>query len=277
MLFTAGILCRTAAAGKLAGRECHVTEKVARAAWLLAGTLLIRYTVIGSGDQELGRPLDTEHGKQTKRDVKTVTILPVANAVHTALLQNILRDIVGRAAGIAIAAAAVTRLNDQGTKHHRLYRLYNGGGQIVRSFRAGPRCAAIGLGITAEDADVPLTAKQNNAFIHYGNTVKALRSAHAGAGLQLHMNIEACRDLIKATVELDGVDLDICPKDLCTDNTNRTPNVIQQLLAGIAYIHTGIFITISITARIQNAEGINADGLSSAGGGAARVAGTSVL
>jgi hypothetical protein len=83
------------------------------------------------------------------------------------------------------------------------------------------------------------------------------------------MDIEACRDLVKASIKLDWVNRDICPKNFGTYDTHSTANMIKQFLPGLRNVYAGILIAVSITARIQYALGINADGLSSTGGGAA--------
>ena len=83
------------------------------------------------------------------------------------------------------------------------------------------------------------------------------------------MNIEARRNLIKTAIKLNRVNRDICPKNFGTYYAHGATGMVKQILPRLTNINASIFIAVSVAARIQHAIGIDADGLSSAGGGAA--------
>lgn len=54
---------------KFGYREGHFTEKTARIVFLGGDTFLVRYAIIGGGDEVLGGPLDANDRKDTECDV----------------------------------------------------------------------------------------------------------------------------------------------------------------------------------------------------------------
>ena len=262
---------------ELSCRESHIAEQAARIVRLARNTFLVRNRVIGRGNQVLRRALNAEYRKKTKRNVQTIAVIGIANILYAAQLTNVVRDIVAGAAGIAARAVAGIWLDNQRAEHHRLNRFDNGGRRIGRMVRSTPGRATVGIGIAAEDVHVTLSTVQNDLFIQHSDAAEFLRSAAAYADFKANLDIEAGRYLIEASVKLDRINRDVGPKDFGTYNVHSRTASVEQLLTATAEINARVLVAISVAARIEHVTCVDANGFSSAAGGAARVTGASVV
>ena len=127
MLFSVAAVIRlgcTTGAGEFARRECHCTEKAAGVCRLGTTAIFIGYAVIGCGDEELCRTFNAEYGKETKRDIETVSVYRIDEVAERVLVKQFARDVVHRAGTVA-STRAIARLNSANTEHNRLNGLYN--------------------------------------------------------------------------------------------------------------------------------------------------------
>lgn len=269
------LLNGSATAAKFSCRKRHITEQATRIARLAASALLIRNTIIRGCDKILRGAFNAEYREKPKRNVQAATVI-IGKPIKTALLANARRNLIAGAAGIASAVAVVSFQNGR-SENDGLNRFYNRDRQIGRATCRHASVTGCVLRITAEDTHIALAAVKHDLFIQHGNTVKFLCTAVARTGLQVNLYVKARRDLIKPAVKLDRVDRDICPKNFGAHHANGRANAIQNVSTRIIQIDARVFVAILITTRIEYTVGVDTNGISSAGGGAPRITGASVL
>lgn len=246
---------------KLVHRERHPAEKAARIVLVLCGTFFIGHAIIGSGDQILRRALNANDREYPKRDEKLVPFFTVVKrTTHTG--DHALGDL---AAATAAAAAIAPRLRNASRKenrvHHLNHPLRNVGAVILRIAEITRTYRGIAA-VNVHVADAPV---ENDLFLNDGNTAEFLVSTDTHAGFHIHLDIEADGYLIEALVKSDRIHPDVGPKDLGAFRTN-IGDTIHNILPEGRKKYADVLVTIAVTARIQNAECIDANGFPFCGG-----------
>ena len=84
-------------------------------------------------------------------------------------------------------------------------------------------------------------------------------SVQADAGLEDELDVEADVDGVEAAVELDGVDADVGPGDAGILDP-YLGGVLDDILSQIGQEDADVLEAVAVTAGVQNAVGLHADG-----------------
>ena len=249
-----GIAVGSRSSPKARHGERNGSEKVAGG--ILAGTaaLLIRHTIIGSLNEKLSRSYDPDHGKNTEgyvycRSCISRADLAVKNSVYH------VRQIVA----LATASATASTFLDLSAENDRLHRLHDGSRIIVAYGIKIAYIAIVIVGAGGIGGDVALASVKDHGLFKSRDALKRLTSADAEARLELKKNVISYVYLIKAVIERNLVNADVCPKYLSTLSL-YVGRGGENFLSVACKIYTGILEAISVTATIQNSLGVYADG-----------------
>lgn len=110
---------------------------------------------------------------------------------------------------------------------------------------------AVLFGIGSEYRNILFAAVKDDLFIESAKTFNLLNSTAANAGFQSYAEIIADSDLIKALIEGNRLDIDVCVDDLNAFTSYRTC-FVDNLLCHIAEMHLYIFKTILVARGIKN-------------------------
>ncbi len=260
---------------KLSHRERHGMEHAARVILLCGHTFLFGNATFGRLNEILCRANDTNDRKDPQRD-REVSSCASAIAFVKGKRRIEARDhCFGQI--LLIAATAAVALSDvfhnAASQKDGRHDLNNGCGGVLFPTVEHGLCTKILAPIPLKDADIALAAVKDHALFQNGDPFQLLRAATTQAGLKCDLYIEADDDRVKASVELNGIDPDIRPNDICTSGADGT-RPLQDLIAEIRKIDAYVFKAITIAAGVQHTVGINANGLAA---GASRRAGKSVF
>lgn len=118
----------------------------------------------------------------------------------------------------------------------------------------------------AEYIYTALTAVKDHALFDDGDSVKLLRPAVSEACLKAELNEKANGYGIKASVEGNGIDPDIHPRDACSLDADRARS-FNYAVSEIGQVDTHVFVTVAVFTRIKNAIGLNTNRFSPSSGG----------
>jgi hypothetical protein len=159
----------------------------------------------------------------------------------------------------ATITAAASGFYHLGRKKHGVYDLDDAHGNVAGTVVEISKIAGTDVGTAAIDRDVTNASVENDAFFRYRNALKLLIAANADASLKRYLDIKANGDLIKAAVELYGLNANVGPKDRSGFRPHRI-RTSDDLLTEVAKINAYVLVAIPITAGIQYAKGIDTDG-----------------
>ena len=162
--------------------------------------------------------LNANDGEEAERDGEYLAVVLVRDpAVQT------IADDLGEIFRAEMAVMAdLAYVKNAGIENERIHDLKNGSGKIVSGTFRMVATAEIRMGgIALEYIDVTFAAVENDLFLHYGNAVGLLRSAHTSADFHGDLDIQSNADLIKASVKGDVVDVDIGAEDLRAFGADR--------------------------------------------------------
>jgi hypothetical protein len=162
----------------------------------------------------------------------------------------------------ATTVAFADTLYNVGSEQYGAYHLYDRRRLIrLSTLGSGTRAKVIAANSMAfEDTDATLTAVKDHSLFKNSNSFQFLRASTAYAGFKYEFNVKANINRVKSAIELNRVDTDIGPNDLCASCSNCS-RVLQDLVSKIRKVYAHVFKAISVSARIQNAVRINAYGL----------------
>ena len=240
-----------------------MAEEVARAAFLCRYAFLVRYGIFDSADEILAGPCDADDGEDADRNGEIASIL--ARVAKCSL--NCTANVGGNITATTATAALGGRFKDLGTKYDGIHNLHNRN-RGVGGAATKLRCAAkIIVGRAFENADIALTAKKNHLLFKYRDSLKFLNSSGADASLEGELDIELDVDGVKAAIEGDGRDVDLCPSDAGVFDAD-VGCVRHDIVAEIGQKYTDVLKAIPIATGVENAVCLDADRVSGGRGGA---------
>ena len=107
----------------------------------------------------------------------------------------------------------------------------------------------------AEDACIAFAAVQNHLLVENGDSFKFLSATVSDARLENQFDEEADIYGIKASVELYGIEADLCLRDAGVLYANRA-GVFYDLLAEIGEKHLYVFKAVTVSARVKYSVGL---------------------
>ena len=248
---------------ELGGGEGHVAEEVARTAFLCRDTLFVGNGIFGGVDKILGGADDTDDGEDADGNGEIAPI--IARIAQCAL--NGAANMLGNVTTTAATAAFVWCFQDLGTKYNGIHHLHNGNRCVGCVATELGRRAKVVVWRASEDADIAFTAEKNDLLFQYRNAFKFLDPSYVDAGFKAKLDIEFDIDGVKAAIEGNGCDVDLCPCDTSTLDTD-VGCVRDNVVAKIRQQHADIFKAIPIPTGVENTVGLNADRVSADRGGA---------
>jgi hypothetical protein len=166
----------------------------------------------------------------------------------------------GKVVGAAATVATIRLdLGYTGVQNDGIYDFYHCRGNILLAAAKLGNCAEVGrFGVTAENADIAFAAVKNNILFDNGDAVKFLGPSGAYASLEGQLDIKANGHGIKTAVETDGIDPHKRPRDArILDADGRS--MFYDFIPDIGKENANVLKTISVTAGVQNAAGLDTD------------------
>ena len=245
--------------------ERHIAKYTARIVLLYGCAFLFGNAVFGCLHQILRRTYDSDHREDAERNRQissTPAILLSASKIQRCIqtCNHGSREIVFVTAAATVAFADT--LHNICSKQDGAYHLYDCRRLIRLTTLGSGTCAKViaANSMALKNADVALTTVKDHSLFKYCNSFQFLRTSTAYAGFKYKFDVKANIDRVKSTVELNRVDTDIGPNDLCASCPNCS-RVLQDLVTKIRKVYAHVFKAIAISAGIQNAVRINAYGL----------------
>jgi hypothetical protein len=234
---------------KLPHRERHFAEYVAGIILLHGSAFLFGNAVLGCLHQILGRTYDANHREDTKRNgqiTSAVTLVKIKGRIKSSAYRF------GKITFLTTATAVTlgNLFHDPGAKNHGIHNLYDCGGNVSLTARGvGRRAKAITLGVTLENVDVALATVKDHPLLQHGNALQLLGTSTTNTSFQAKLYIKANGNRIKASVELDRIQADLCPNDLGALGANGA-RMLQNLISVSRKIHASLLKAIAVTAGI---------------------------
>lgn len=163
------------------------------------------------------------------------------------------------ATAITSASTAVFAANYAACKDDGGYGFHNCRGRIVATFAQNERVAKASCTARTKDGRASFAAVKDDAFIEDGECREAPRCAGANASLVVQANVKAHVDLIKTAVEGNGIHRDGTANDFGIGGAHGC-GVVDDFFAVRRQVDLDILVTISVTARVQNAHRVDANG-----------------
>ena len=126
----------------------------------------------------------------------------------------------GNVTATAATAALGGRFEDLGTKYDGIDDLHNGDRCVGGSTAELGSAAEIVIGRAFENADIALTTKENNLLFQYRDALKFLNTSRTDTSLKAELDIEFDVDGVETAVEGNGGDVDLCPSNAGTFDTD---------------------------------------------------------
>ena len=260
-----GLRYRNVLSAKFCCWERHRAEYAARIVFFDGDTFLFRNAVFGCLNQILCRAHNADNRENAERNGK-ITLAASSLSTAVAKAKRCLKASVYRLGNVSLAAAtaagafADTLYNACSKKNGRddlndCRRLV-----FFVAFLGRATAEVLTHTVAFENADVALATVKDNPFFEYGDAFNLLRASRANASLKYKFYVKTNVNRVKSAVKANRLDIDTRPNDLCTLGANRAC-VLQNFISKIRKINACIFKAIAVAAGIQNATGINADGL----------------
>lgn len=251
--------CRLRA--KLVYGERHGAEYAAGIVLLYSLTFLFGNAIFSRLNQILRGTYDAYDGKDTDRngeEASATLVIKMKRRIEGRY--NRLRQVVFAAASAATVALRRS-FHDLRSKQYGVYDLDDRGGGVLFATGGLGTIAEMTAGIALIDVDVAFTAIEDYALFEDCDSIQLLRSAATDASLDANLDIKANGNRIKATVELNGLNVDIRRNDLGTFCTDRA-RMLQNLVSKIRQVYANVLVAITVPTRIQDSVRVDADGIS---------------
>ena len=238
-------------------------EEMARTAFLCRYTFLVGDGIFHGTDQILTGTCDANDGEDADGYGEIASVLARVAKCSFNCAANMSGNITATTATAALGGC----FKDLGTKYDGIHNLHNGN-RRVGGVTAKLRCTAkIVVGRALENADIALSAEEDNLFLQYRDAFKFLNSAGTDASLKGEFDVKFDVDGVKAAVEGNGRDVDLCPGDAGTFDAD-VGCVRNDIVAEIGQKHTDVLKAIPIATGVENAVCFDADRVSGGRGGA---------
>lgn len=240
--------------------ERHMFEHFAGIVGGGRNTFLFGDGVFRAVDEILRGTFDADDGEEAERDGEHLTVILVGNSA----VQTVANDF-GEIFRMEVAVVAdLAYVKDTGIENEGIHDLENGGGQIVAgSFRMVASAEIRVQNVAFEDIDITFAAVKNDLLFDHGDAVGLLGSAHTSADLYGDLDIHGNADLVKAAVEGHVVNVDVRAEDLRAFGADRR-SALQQFVSDIGKVYRDVFKAVFITAAVENAIGIDINGIAAA-------------
>jgi hypothetical protein len=234
-----------------------VTEEIAGTAFLCRNAFLVGNGVFGGADQILTRADDANDGENTDGYCQIPTVL--GRVAKRAVNRS--ANMSGNVAAATATAAFGGRFKNLGTKYDRIYDLHDGNGGIGGVATELRGAAEIVVGRALEDTDVALSAEENDLFLKHRNALEFLNATGADAGLKGELDVEFDVDGVESAIEGNRVDVDLCPGDAGTLDTD-VGRVRYDVIPKIGQQYTDVLEAITVATGVENAVCLDADRIS---------------
>ena len=233
--------------------ESHVLEESAGVIVASSGyTLLIRYRVVGSLNEELCGTDYFDYGKYSERDVESRSV-----GDETEVSVYSCADILGYFGSLIYRALAASGFNDLCVKNYGFNRLDICNGVICCSGIEVTYIAVAVLRSRAERNGLPFSTVKDDILLNNRNSGEVLAPAYSEARLALYKYIVADGDLIETAIERNFIYTYISPEQFRTAGPHAGGRG-ESLLAEIRKVYARILKAIAVAAAIEHAVSVYA-------------------